>query len=219
LTYKKLQEKSEKTEEERLSEAKGRLTRTYLTEDVPPPLVEKDMEGGLSQLTLSYYLTVGREFLKPRDEKKLKQLGKENDGKVFSVDANKTAITPIIHVLDFLNVEQFLDPDKEFTSDSLQEWKEQKILPVTQDLKRALNQSFSEKDSPIAIAQLLLGKLGLKMKCHRRRVNGERVRFYRLESLDPDNRGEVFERWLQRDLDNCPTPCDNNIYIGGGGTA
>ena len=221
LTYKKLQEQAEKTEDERNTEAHGRIARTYQTEDVTPELVEKDLGGWLGQLTLTYYLTVGREFLKSRDEKKLKQLGKENDGKIFSVDANRVTLTVKVQTLGFLGIEQFFDSTKEFTKESLQEWMDTKILPFRRDIKRILGFWINpDKDSPIAIAQLLLAQLGLKMECDRRRVNGQRVRFYRLETLDPDGRGGVFDRWLERDKTNqCPTPCDINIYIEGGGTA
>lgn len=218
LTYKRLQEQAEKTETERNTEAHGRLARTYLTEDVTPELAEKDMGGWLSQLSLTYYLTVGREFLKTRDHKKLTQLGKENDGKVFSPDVNKATLTAKIQALEALKIEQFFDTTKEFTSEMLRGWMDDYVLPYRRDIKRILNLWVNELESPVAIAQKILAKLGLKMKCYRRRVNGVLVRFYRLVTFDPDNRGEVLERWLERDKAVCATSPSDDLYMGGYGT-
>ena len=218
IAYKKLQEKAEKTEEELLTEEKGRLTRAYLTDDVTPPLVEKDLGGWFSELIIHYYLTTGREFLQSRDEKKLTKLGRENDGKIFSVDANRATLSEKIFVLENRGIKQFLDTTKEHTKDTLQEWFES-LLPYKESIRYALGFKINpEKDSPIAIAQKFLAKLGLKMECSRRRVDGVITRFYRLETLDPDDRGEVLARWLKRDLDNCDTPCGDHIYIAGGVT-
>jgi hypothetical protein len=67
------------------------------------------------------------------------------------------------------------------------------------DIKAALNIGISDKDTPIAIAQKLLGKLGLKLNYLRRegpRGNRQRVYGY---TPPGDNRDEVFASWLVRD--------------------
>jgi hypothetical protein len=67
------------------------------------------------------------------------------------------------------------------------------------DIKAALNIGISEKDTPIAIAQKLLGKLGIKLVYLRRegpRSNRQRVYGY---TPPDDNRDEVFASWLVRD--------------------
>jgi hypothetical protein len=101
-----------------------------------------------------------------------------------------------------LGIEQFLETERIHAKESLQEWFNG-LLPYRLDIKRLFGFWVNpDKDSPVAIAQKFLEKLGLKMACHRTTRKGETVRSYRLESLDPDNRGEVFRRWFDRDNAN-----------------
>jgi hypothetical protein len=67
------------------------------------------------------------------------------------------------------------------------------------DIKAALNITISEKDTPIAIAQKLLFKVGLKLTYLRREgSDGTRQRVYGY--TDPeDGRDEVFAAWIARD--------------------
>lgn len=57
-----------------------------------------------------------------------------------------------------------------------------------------------ERDSPIAVAQRLLKKLGLKLtNIGRLGSRDERQRVYKMINPDPDGRGAIFARWLARD--------------------
>jgi hypothetical protein len=203
LTYQRLKDKTEKTQEERYQEERGRLARTYLTEDVTPTLVDKDSQGWLAKLTLTYFLTTGREFLAAREKAKVSNLGKENGGRVMTTDLTRAAIAVQVKGLEVLRIKQFLDTEKLWDNDSLSEW----FALVTAnkaEIKQVFGFSIGEKDTPISVAQRFLGKLGLKLKlAARRRVDGKLTRFYQLSTLDPDDRGEIFTRWLERD---CATP-------------
>jgi hypothetical protein len=214
ITYQRLKDKAEKTTEERYQEERGRLARTYLTEDVTPPLVDKDSQGWLAQLTLTYYLTTGREFLEAREKAKATKLGKENQGRMLTTDLNRAAIAVQVKALELFKITQFLDldPEKLWDNDSLAEW----FALVTAnraEIKQIFGFWIGKKDTAISVAQRFLDKLGLKLKlAARRRVDGKLTRFYQLSTLDPDDRGEIFTRWIERD---CATP-PISIHIMGG---
>jgi hypothetical protein len=200
LEYARLKEKRERTPEHRLSQKKGKLCRRYLTEEITPEMIKRDSEGWFSQLTLHYYLTTGKPFLKDRDTKKVKALGESGKGKIFSPDVNRTALTPLVACLEFLGIDRFLDPDTQWSNDSLKEWWETMVLPYRRDIKTLTGITIGEKDSPIRFAQRLLGKMGLKLACiGRLGKRGDRTRFYRLSAIDPDGRWSIFARWFERE--------------------
>jgi hypothetical protein len=208
--YDKLQDKRSKTEDERLQEKKGMITRRYLTEDVTPQMVQLNDNGWYNFLSLHYFLTVGNSYLPIHDLSKLEKLGENSQGKTFKPDVNKSTLSVRIGFLKHLNLEQFFDTEKDFTKESLQEWVNelnQKFSYLGWNVKQALGITINfETESPINIVQKILGLVGLKLKCDRQvRIDGERVRFYRLASLDPDGRAAVFTRWEERDRYCCHT--------------
>jgi hypothetical protein len=67
------------------------------------------------------------------------------------------------------------------------------------DIKAALNITISEKDTPIALAQKLLSKIGVKLEYLRREgSDGNRMRVYGY-TTPHDGRDEVFTAWIARD--------------------
>jgi hypothetical protein len=64
-----------------------------------------------------------------------------------------------------------------------------------------LNQSINpEGDAPIAVAQRLLGLMGLKMTRKQCRINGGRQRIYALVDPPPGDAAlAIMERWFERD--------------------
>jgi len=70
------------------------------------------------------------------------------------------------------------------------------------DIKAVLNLTISEKMTPIAVVQALLGKVGLKLTCIGRDVadDGRRggVRIYQYQPPN-DDRDTIFTQWQQRD--------------------
>jgi len=201
--YDSLKEKRELTEKERNQLKRARIERTYginLTDE----LITKDDDNWYPQIRLHYFLTVGNQFLGDRDKKKLDDSLENGEGKVFKPDMNRSLLSAKINLLKLLNVEQFLDSDREFTGDDLAEWFETlKKIPASQ-IKSILGFTLSMGDTAIAFAQRLLSVLGLKLSyvSHRRFSDGSRHRVYR--GCDPlgDGRGEVFERWLERDRES-----------------
>jgi hypothetical protein len=153
--YNSLKEKRELTEGERNQLKRARIERTYginLTDE----LITKDDDGWYPQIRLHYFLTVGNDFLADRDKKKLDDSLENGEGKVFKPDMNRSLLSAKINLLKLLNIEQFFDPEKEFTGDDLAEWFETlKKMPASQ-IKSILGFTLSMGDTPIAFAQRLL---------------------------------------------------------------
>ncbi len=216
-----LANKKAKTTEERLIERKGNLNKRYGIK-VTPELVQKDDDGWYHQLQLQYSLTIGNQYLVERDRRSLAQLKKQGNGKAFKVDINRKQLSMQIKALKDLKIEQFFNPDSEFTKDSLHDWFEM-ILPARFQIQMVLGVSINpEKDSAIAVAQRLLKKLGQKLEFkHQIRIDGKPTRVYQGCKLDPDERLAVFDNWLERDMSQpSVTPFSKeDIYMGGVTTA
>jgi Domain of unknown function (DUF3854) len=197
LELKRLQKKTSKTKQERLTEDKGMLCRRYLTENITDELILKDDAGWYPQIQLFYYLTIGHKHLKDRDTAKLDGLYTES--LPFTPDINRVCRSMKIRSLQAVNLEQFFGEDKIFTLESLTAWHD-KLKTCRADLKKFLNISIGEKSTPITTAQRLLKLVGLKLVLlDRIRING--VLTYRYGGVDcnVDNRANVLERWLDRD--------------------
>ena len=196
----KLNNKKNKTKEERYRERKGNLKRRYGVE-VTPELIEKDDKGWYPQLQLHYYLTVGKAYLAEKDRRSLAIIEKQGQGKAFKPDLNKKQLSAKVKALKLINIEQFFETEAEFTKDSLIDWLNNDVLPFRSDLKLVLGVTVNpEKDSPIAVAQRFLAKLGLKLefKCWR----GNRKNKHRLYSgcqLEKDKRSLILNYWLSKE--------------------
>ena len=215
-----LKDKRAKTKAERLKQRKGELTKRYGGE-ITPSLVEKDDLGWYPKLRLHYYLTVGAEFLRDRDKRSLLKMAEAGEGSVFKPDVNKRLRGAKTKTLEIINLTQFLDPEQEFTSESLTDW-QNTLISQRHDIKTLTGISISpDKDeTPIQLAQRFLTQLlGLKLKCvGKRGERGSQIRVYRGCSPNPDGRQEIFERWWSRDRSllereaqavTVPTPAEN----------
>lgn len=210
--YEELKNKPSKTKTERLKVRKGELERKYATDEVSPSMVKLDDDGWYARLRFHYFLTRGRAFLEKRDRAILTKMEELGNGKFFKPDVNERLLSSPIAALERLEISQFLDPNRQFTSDSLREWFEKISQPRPRaQIRTILGINIApERDTPIAVAQRLLKLLGLKMSClGRLGSRGARARVYRGCNLDPDGRQDIFERWFFRDSekyrnDSCP---------------
>lgn len=207
-----LNSKRAKTSVEQLKERKGNLERLYGVE-VDAELVKQDDQGWYPQLLLYYYLTVGNKYLDQRDRKTLRKLDDGGENKGFAPDVNQSLLSAKIEALKLLEIEQFLDPTNEFTNDSLGSWWEM-MLANRRDIQIILGVGIgTSKDTPIAAAQRLLKKLGLKLNfLGQYRLEGERdssgighkrIRVYQGCNLNSPRRDLVFAHWLKRDRQLC----------------
>lgn len=192
--------KKAKTQEERLIERKGILLKRYGVE-VTPELVVKDDNGWYSQLQLHYYLTIGNLYLAERDVQKLTQQQKQGNGRVFKPDINKGIYSAKIKALKLLDIEQFLDPNAEFSKDSLAAWFN-KVKLFRFEIHSILGITINpDKDSAITVAQRILKKLGGKLEFkHQIRIKGKPTRIYTGCQINSDHRNLVFKNWQKRDL-------------------
>lgn len=167
---------------------------------VDAALVLKDDDGWHAQLRLHYYLTVGREFLKMRDSKRLHEQTEKGFGAVWKPDLNRGQMSAAVAVMENLGLLKLLTQSREFRgSDDVIQRIATIALAHAWDIKTALNITINEKDTPIAIAQKLLSKLGLKLTYLRREgSDGSRQRVYGYTAPD-DGRDEVFAAWTARD--------------------
>jgi hypothetical protein len=164
LEYQQLIDKRSKTKEELLKERHGNLARRYQVE-VSSTLVQQDDRGWYHQLLLHYYLTVGRQFLEKRDRSYAQSQIERGNGAIFQPDFNRSQLMPSIKLLEIMGIEQLLDPDRKFTNnDELLLHIEKIAKQNVWEIKTVLNISINQKDTPIALAQLFLSKLGLKLK-------------------------------------------------------
>jgi hypothetical protein len=207
--YQKLKEKRAKTPAELKKERKGDLSRRYGVE-VTPELVQKDDQGWYSQLLCHYYLTIGRKYLQARDLRQLQGLLSSKDSQssnnncslndVWLPDMNRQLLISQIRMLEVLGVMDLLVPDKQYRQSDKFLIDLAKVAKANKwEIKACLNVTINDKDSPIAIAQLLLSKLGIKLQyVGRLGARGDRERVYTY--IPPtDGRDEVFATWLQRD--------------------
>ncbi|MGB5771057.1 MAG: plasmid replication protein, CyRepA1 family, partial [Crocosphaera sp.] len=205
-TYEELKKRKDLTDEEEETLKKAEISYSYLTKDVSSELVEKHDQGWLPKLQLLYYLTVGEAHLKDKEKRNLSQLKQQSDnGELFKPDVCKSTLGVQIFFLIHLDILQFLDPDAEFDKESLQKWYEKITTPIMRSqIKTVFGFSVGHPDdSAIGAAQRFLNKLDLQLTLVRReRRNGKQVRIYKGCNVNPDQRGEIFERWLKRDEAN-----------------
>ena len=198
IEFKHLQKKTAKTKAERRVEAKGKLTRRYLTSEITDDLIRKDDGGWHPQVQLYYYLTIGHKHLADRDKKRLQSLS-PNGHQPFVPDINKATLSAKILALQAVNVSQFFGEDKTFTATSLADWFDL-IKTCSSDIKNYLGVGIGEKSTPITTAQRLLGILGYRLTLiDRVRIEGKRTFRYSGVAVDCDCRSEVLQRWLDRD--------------------
>jgi len=197
IEYLHLKEKRAKTPKELRLERKGDLVRRYGV-PVTAELVAKDDIGWYSALNYHYYLTIGAEYLKLRDIKRLQAQSEVGQGEVWLPDLNRNLMTAPIEILKWLRVPELLCPRVERrASDELVQLISQRARASKWEIKCALNLTIKDTDTPMAIAQKLLGKLGVKLVCIGRlgsRGHRERVYVY----VPPDDaREDVFAAWLR----------------------
>lgn len=215
-----LKDKRAKTYTERLQFEKGEIERRYHV-PVTPELVEKDAKGWHSQIRLHYYLTVGRQHLLAREANVARKQLEAGDGAVFKPDFNKRQIGAKIWILDTIGFDKLMQR-QELSAD------DPELLSITDyckqhafEIKAATGVTISQKDSSMAIAQLLVGLIGYRFPYLRREGSrGSQVRVYGAAAADflrddkgeiiindqgqatpiADGREDVFAAWLEKDV-------------------
>ncbi|MEP1076578.1 DUF3854 domain-containing protein [Leptolyngbya sp. PL-A3] len=204
--YEELKGKKSKTKADQYKERKHSIQDRYCTE-VTPELVSKDDDGWYPKLRLLYFLQIGRQFLSERDRQALDNVAKT--GGVWLPTMNRSQYSVKVGMLEALGVKKLLDPEKAFNGGIKRDGYEDahpyllelraQALKFASRIKNALGVSISDKMSPIQIAQSLLSKVGIKLKCVGQSGGaGHRERIYQF--VEPkDGRDEILHRWFTRD--------------------
>ncbi len=212
--YETLKAKKTKTLEERHSEANYELKARYLTEPTAD-IVLKDWDGWYHGLRLHYYLSVGKQYLSSRDEKKFADIS--TSGRSWIPDSNRALISAKVLALRKIGIDKLFVPGVDWTADS----PEIQAIATTaincaQDTKLFLGVTVRPNNSPMAIVQeILYQTIGFRLvpppkdepqfieKGIDSQGRRQRVRIYNF--ICPEDRSEVFDRWLLRDEKlSCP---------------
>lgn len=196
----RIRKRRKRTEEERIRLKRQEIQEDFIEPNVTPELV-KQSDGGLyKQALLHYYLTVGNQFVEMRDIKEAEKILRYSKGTVFEMDVIKASISSKIAVLKELDIERFLDPNAEFTQDSLEAWFNDVCKPkFAAKIRRVLGLNPTKQKAIAFVNQQLLPKLGLKLKnLGQKTVHGKRIRVYG-GAIVEDSREVYFARWFERD--------------------
>ena len=198
--YDSLKDQRAKTTDERYAQHKHELQRRYPI-PVTPALKIKDDEGWYAQLRLHYYLTHDPAFVRLRDLKEWQEHIDRGGGKIALQDVR--LLTAQVETFKVLGLLDLLDAARQVRATDADVGQIQhQANHYRHDIKAVLNLTISEKMTPIAVVQALLGKLGLKLTCIGRDVadDGRRggVRIYQYQPPD-DDRDIIFTQWQQRD--------------------
>jgi hypothetical protein len=191
--------KRNKTREERLKYRKWIRHKKYGGVEVTVDLIQKDDKGWHSQLQTDYFSGVGREFVDDRDVKLLNLLSRNQQLWYPVFIASQIGLK--VQILERFKIRELTQPEQEFkNSDPLLQWLADEARQFSQKLRQILGINICEKDSPIAIANKFLKKLGMKLvnTKEKRGPRGGWDWIYRFESPS-DGREEVFRRWFERD--------------------
>jgi hypothetical protein len=110
-----------------------------------------------------------------------------------------------VRAFELLDLVRYLDPNVERSEKDLEELRA-RLLPYRHQIRSIFGITVSEEGSAVKLLGAFLDRLGLKLEyIGRFGSRDDRQRYYRLTSLDPDGRGEIFERWKERDLSSVST--------------
>ncbi len=198
--YDQLKDKRAKTTNERHTQQKYELHQRYGIA-VTPDLKLKDDEGWYAQLRLHYYLTHDPAYLRLRDLQEWQRQCDRGNGKISLQDVR--LLTAQVETLKVLGILAVLDPGREVrATDADIERLRHQAIQFRQDIKTILNVTISPQMTAIAIVQVLLSKLGIKLHCIGRDLapNGKRAGIRVYQFLSPeDDRDHIFAQWQQRD--------------------
>ena len=192
-----------RTDEHKYQLRKHKLIRSYSV-DITPELVQLDDDGLYKKLRLFYFLTDGKEYLKPRDKNKLSNL-LNSKGQLWQPTANKSLLQGQINLLrklDIVNV--LMQPDREYRGADVDLIKfKKRIVKRRYEIKTMFGIDINPAASAIAIANQLLSILGLKLN----RVSRDKLadgkaghRVYKFMAItSTDIRHQILQNWLKVD--------------------
>lgn len=171
------------TEAERHQLEKHRLKSGYQCE-ITPELVLKDDSGRLLKAIFALEELLEPDVALERDLKDLQRFK-------FLPDRRHRTLKRAYR--DKLGLRAFLDPDREWQRDDLDEL-EELIASARDDVKSVLNLTVPEDFSPCWVVAQLLQQLGLKLRSRREGGRGAQTRIYSLDRQHWEFISEILQR-------------------------
>jgi hypothetical protein len=192
-----------RTDDHKYQLRKYKLIKSYGVE-VTPELVQLDDDGLYKKLRLFYFLTDGKEYLKPRDKNKLSNL-LNSKGQLWQPSANKSLLQGQINLLrklDIVNV--LMQPDREYRGADADLIKfKKRVIKHRYELKTMFGIDINPAASAIAISNQLLSVLGLKLNQVSRDKLADGKAGHRVYKFMPilgtDIRYQILQNWLKVD--------------------
>ena len=172
--------------------------------EVTPELVQLDDDGLYKKLRLFYFLTDGKEYLKPRDKTKLSNL-LNSKGQLWQPTANKALIRgqiDLLRKLDIVNV--LMQPEREYRGADADLVKfKKRVIRHRYAIRTMFGIEINPAASAIASANQLLSILGLKLnQVSRDKLASGKAghRVYKfMPILATDIRYQILQNWLKVD--------------------
>jgi hypothetical protein len=172
--------------------------------EVTPELVQLDDDGLYKKLRLFYFLTDGKQYLKPRDKAKLSNL-LNSKGQLWQPTANKALIRGQIDLLiklDIVNV--LMQPDREYRGADADLVKlKKRVIRHRYAIRTMFGIVINPAASAIASANQLLSIFGLKLNQVSRDKLADGKAGHRVYKFMPilvtDIRYQILQNWLKVD--------------------
>lgn len=214
-TYeKRIESTAPKTTEQKTEVTRKQLVKRYGVEPTPD-LIMLDDAGWGDKIRLHYYLTVGREFMKAREQEKIGELIEASEGRgLWLPDVTRNSRALKLAALEWLQVPELLAMADDVDTRINQ------TMPTVSDrlelaqtnakaVKLALGITVTEKTKPMAFIRALLDKVGFTLE-QKGKVGprGEQVKNYQIlpkdsrkfSGVDTEyscSRFAIFEQWLE----------------------
>ena len=208
LELKRLEKAKEHTPDERLKLAKKRLDDIYQI-PVTPELVKEDLSGIYSKLRLSYYLTIGADYLPKRDKSKLETL-LGDDRLLFAPDANKSLLSGKIAILRKIEINKFVESigaDAVTNDDDRAIAFNQKLISdfYRFPLRRHLGVNIDPSAKPLTNIKKVLNAVGYDFTRDENSKKAKGRGEYEIKAISK-LKDAIFDAWLKRDFrDNFDT--------------
>ena len=194
-----IEDSKSRTDEHKYQLRKYKLIKSYGVE-VTPELVQLDDDGLYQKLRLLYFLTDGKQYLKPRDKNKLSNL-LNSKGQLWQPTANKALVQgqiDLLRKLDIVNVLMQTDRTYRGADADLVKFKK-RVIRHRYAIRTMFGIVIAPSASAISIANQLLSILGLKLtQVSRDKLAGHRVYKF-MPILLTDIRYQILQNWLKVD--------------------
>jgi hypothetical protein len=206
-----LEQKQELNKDERNRLRKGKMERLYGVQ-ADKDLIQQDDQGLYPQLSLQFWLTMGRDRVNQADNEKVERYREKHGNTCYTPDLNQTQNTSKVQVLEILKIPDILNLEgKELHNDSqeIKQWWNhiEHIIDKCPDshdtIKEFLGLTLSRRETPMRNLGKLLGRIGYHLVAtgeqttRSKTTDGKRHHIHKLVRKC-DKQDEIFHHWLNK---------------------